>query len=111
MVGAQAQLLSAAQISFWSRVSDLQLKDVEAAVDKQRLVKAASMRRTLFLVPAKHLAVFVRDSARRAQKEINWALKKGVEQRVIDKVIDATMEALEEPLTRPEIAEVEIQIG
>ena len=77
MVGAQAQLLSAAQISFWSRVHDLQLKDVEAAVDKRKLVKAACMRRTLFLVPAKHLAVFVRGSARRAQKELNWALKKG----------------------------------
>ena len=105
MTGAQAQLLSAAQISLSTRLQDLTLEDVEDAMDKRKLVKANCMRRTLFLVPAKHLATFVRGSARRAQKEINWALKKGVSERTIDKVIDATLDVLDEPLTRPEIAE------
>jgi len=88
MTGAQAQLLSAAQISLGMRVHDLKLEDVEDATEKRKLVKSNCMRRTLFLVPAKHLATFVRGSARRAQKEINWALKKGVPERTIDKVID-----------------------
>jgi len=105
MTGAQAQLFSAAQISLGTRVSGLNLKDIETAIEKRKLVKAACMRRTLFLVPARDLAVFVRGSARRAQKEINWAIKRGVPERVIDKVIDATLNTLKEPLTRPEIAE------
>jgi len=105
MTGAQAQLPSAAQLSLGLRVHDLQIKDVEDAIVKRKLVKASCMRRTLFLVPAKYLAVFVRGSARRAQKEINWALGKGVPERVIDKVIDATLNVLDEPLTRPEIAD------
>ena len=67
MTGAQAQLLSAAQISLWSRVQDLQIADVEKALQKRTLVKAACMRRTLFLVPSKELAIFIRGSARRAE--------------------------------------------
>lgn len=105
MAGAQAQLLSAAQASFWSRTHGLRIKDVEDAIARRKLVKASCMRRTLFLVPSKHLAVFVRGTARRAEKEINWALKKGISERVIDSVIEATLSVLHEPLTRTEIAE------
>jgi hypothetical protein len=105
MTGAQAQLLSAAQISLWSRVRDLQITHVEEALSKRALVKAACMRRTLFLVPSKHLAIFVRGSARRAEKEIRWARGKGVPDRVIDAAIDAALGVLDQPLTRPEIAE------
>ncbi len=105
MTGAQAQLLSAAQISFWSRVRELQITDVEEAVGKRTLVKASCMRRTLFLVPSTDLAVFVRGSARRAEKEIRWTRGKGVPDRVIDAAIEATLGVLEQPLTRSEIAE------
>ena len=105
MTGAQAQLLSAAQISLWARVRDLQIARVEEALSKRKLVKAACMRRTLFLVPSKDLAIFVRGTARRAEKEIRWTRGKGVPDSVIDRAIDATLGALGEPLTRPEIAE------
>jgi uncharacterized protein YcaQ len=105
MGGAQAQLLSAAQVSLWSRVRDLQLTHIEEAFEKRRLVKASCMRRTLFLVPSDQLAVFVRGTVGRAEKEIRWALGKGVPERVIDKAIEAALSALDEPLTRPEIAE------
>jgi len=105
MTGAQAQLLSAARISLWSRVRDLQTAHIEEALDKRTLVKASCMRRTLFLVPSKDLAIFVRGSARRAEKEIRWTRGKGVPDRVIDAAIDATLGALDRPLTRPEIAE------
>lgn len=105
MTGAQAQLLSAAQISFWARVRDLQPTHVEAALSKRTLVKASCMRRTLFLVPSRDLAVFVRGTARRAEKEIRWALGKGVPERVVEAAIDAVLGVLDEPLTRPEIAE------
>jgi uncharacterized protein YcaQ len=105
MTGAQAQLLSAAQISFWSRVRALRIADLEQVMRERILVKASCMRRTLFLVPAKDLAVFIRGSARRAEKEIRWARGKGVPDRVIDAAIEAALGALDQPLTRPEIAE------
>jgi hypothetical protein len=105
MAGAQAQLLSAAQISLSTRTHDLSVSDVEAALTERRLVKAGCMRRTLHLVPAEHVAVFVRGTARRAEKEVRWALGKGVPSRVVEAAIDAALNALDEPLTRAEIAE------
>jgi hypothetical protein len=63
------------------------------------------MRRTLFLVPSQQLAVFVRGTAGRAEKEIRWARGKGVPDRVIDAAIEAALGALDQPLTRLEIAE------
>ena len=105
MTGAQAQLLSAAQISLWTRVRGLQIAHIEQALRERTLVKASCMRRTLFLVPSEYLAVFVRGSARRAEKEIRWAQGKGVSDRTIDAAIEAALEALDTPLTRPEIAE------
>jgi hypothetical protein len=105
MTGAQAQLLSAAQISLWSRVRDLRIAHIEEAISKRILVKASCMRRTLFLVPSKDLSILVRGSAGRAEKEIRWARGKGVPDRVIDAAINAALSALDQPLTRPEIAE------
>jgi hypothetical protein len=105
MTGAQAQLLSAAQISLWSRVRALKLAHIEEALRERTLVKAACMRRTLFLLPSEQLAVFVRGTARRAEKEIRWARGKGVPARVVEAAIAAALEALDQPLTRPEIAE------
>lgn len=105
MTGAQAQLPSAAKISLWSRVRDLEIAHVEGALNERRLVKAACMRRTLFLVPSEHLAIFIRGSTRRAEKEIHWARRKGVPDRVLDAAIDAALSVLDQPLTRPEIAE------
>ncbi len=105
MGGAQAQLLSAAQLSLWARVRDLRLADIEKALDDRALVKAACMRRTLFLVPSEELAIFVRGSARRAEKEVRWARGKGVPERLIEAAIEAALEALDQPRTRPEIAE------
>ncbi len=105
MAGAQAQLLSAAQISLWSRVRDLQITHIEQALSDRSLVKASCMRCTLFLVPSKELAIFAQGSARRGEKEIRWARGKGVPDRVLDAAIDGALAALDQPLTRPEIAE------
>jgi hypothetical protein len=103
--GVQAQLPSAAQAGLWARIKDLQIAHVEDSMKKRTLVKAACMRQTLFLVPARDLAVFVRGTWRRAEKEVRWALGKGVPARVVDAAIDATLDALDEPRTRTEIAE------
>ena len=105
MGGAQAQLLSAAQLSLRARVRDLKNIHIERSLEKRTLVKASCMRRTLFLVPSSDLAIFVRGSARRAEKEIRWARGKGVPDRAIDAAIEAALGVLDQPLTRPEIAE------
>ena len=105
MSGAQAQLPSAAQLSLWTRVRDLQSADISEALRKRTLVKAACMRRTLFLVPSRDLAIFVRGTARRAEKEIRWTLGKGVPEPIVEAAIEATLGILDQPLTRPEIAE------
>jgi hypothetical protein len=105
MAGAQAQLLSAAQISLWTRVRGLQLAHIEKAFKERKLVKTSCMRRTLFLVPSRDLAVFVRGTARRAEKEIRWARGKGVPDRDIDAAIEAALRVLDQPLTRTEIAD------
>lgn len=101
---AQAQLLPAAQVSLWARVQGLQAGDIENALDQKKIVKAACMRRTLFLVPSRDLAVYVRGTARRAEKEIRWARGRGVPDRTIESAIQAALGVLDEPLTRPEIA-------
>lgn len=63
MAGAQAQVLSAAQISLRARVRDLGIENVNAAVRERTLVKAWCMRRTLHLLPSEDLGIFVRGSA------------------------------------------------
>jgi hypothetical protein len=105
MTGAQAQLLPAAQLSLWTRVHDLQPVHVERALNRRTLVRASCMRRTLFLVPAQDLSVFVRGSTGRAERELHWALGKGVPARQIDAAIDAALGVMHEPLTRIELAE------
>lgn len=99
MTGAQAQLISAAQLSLWSRLQDLGIADIEEAFNQRVLDMAACMRQTLFLVPSRKLAVFVHGTARHAEKEIRWALGKGVPERVIEAVIEATLGALDQPLS------------
>jgi uncharacterized protein YcaQ len=105
MGGAQAQLLPAAELSLWARVRDLPPDALEAALWKDRtLAKAWCMRRTLFLLPASELAIFVRGSARRAEKEIRWVLNRGVPVSTLEGLLATTLAALDEPRTRTELA-------
>lgn len=69
----------------------LQLAQVQAALSTCTLVRTTCMRATLFFVPAKDLAVFVRGSARRAEREIRPIRGKGLSARVIDELIGAVL--------------------
>lgn len=103
--GAQAQLLSAAQISIWARVSGIALSDFDAAIWKERtLSKAWCMRRTMFLVPSDDLALFVRGSALRAEREIRWVLGRGVPAAKLEELVGSVLEALDEPTTQAALA-------
>jgi hypothetical protein len=106
MGGAQSQLLSAAQISLWARVRGLEIEDVDRALWKERtLAKAWCMRRTLYLLPSRDLATFVRGSSGRAEKEVRWVLNKGVSERTLDEAIGAVLSVLDRPLTGTELVE------
>ena len=104
--GIQSQLLSAAQLSVWARVRDLDLARVDAAIWEDRtLSKAWCMRRTLHLLPSDRLAVFVRGSARRAEREVAWVKTHGVGEQEVEELVAATLRVLDHPLTRPELAD------
>jgi len=106
MAGAQAQVLGAARLSLWARLRDLDPEDVERALWRDRtLVRAWCMRRTLYLLPGGTVAIYVRGSARRAEKEIRWAHNHGVSKRRLERLLGGVLAALDEPYTRSELAE------
>src|SRR5712692_7809338 len=103
MGGAQAQVLSAGQISLWSRVKRVRVEDVDSALWKDHsLVRAWAMRRTMFLLPSGELATFVRGTTRRAEYNFHWAIAR-VGKRPLDKLLNAVMDALKQPRTRTEL--------
>ena len=105
MGGAQAQVLSAGQVSLWSRLKRVRVGDVDSALWKDHsLVKAWAMRRTMFLLPSDELATFVRGTTRRSEYNLRWAIAR-VGKQPLDKLLDAVMEVLKQPRTRTELAE------
>ncbi len=107
IAGAQAQVLLAAQMSLWARVKEARIQDLDSAIWKDRtLVKVWCMRRTMHLVPSHELAIFVRGSARRAEREISWVQSRGVSEQKLEKILKEVLELLDEPRTKGELAEL-----
>src|SRR2546425_3924995 len=106
MGGAQAQLLSAAQISLWARTRGLRASDVEEALWRDRtLVKSWCIRGTLHLIPSRDFAVFLRGSSRRDARWIAWMDRAKIPTDAVDRLVGTMRKALDRPRTRPEIAE------
>ena len=106
MGGAQAQLLSAAQISLWARTRGLRVADVDNALWRDRtLVKSWCVRGTLHLIPSRDFAVFLRGSTRRDARWIAWMARAKIPTDAVDRLVSAMRKALDRPRTRPEIAE------
>ncbi|MDG6954515.1 MAG: AlkZ family DNA glycosylase [Nitrososphaerota archaeon] len=106
MGGAQAQILLAGQMSVGARVSGVTLSDLERALWNDRtLVKAWCMRRTMFLLPSSELALFVRGSALRAEREMRWVLSKGVPVRELERLVEEVLDALNTPITQTALAQ------
>src|SRR3989475_3966651 len=73
MAGVQAQLLSAAQISFWARTPGLSVDHVENALWRDRiLVKSWCIRGALPIIPPKDFALFLRGGAPRNTRSLAW---------------------------------------
>src|ERR1700750_1585629 len=58
--GIQAQVMSAAELSLWTRRRTTPRDDVKAALwERRELVKTTSMRRTLHLLPARDFPMYI----------------------------------------------------
>ncbi len=105
MAGAQAQLMSAAQISLWARTRGLRLEDIEKALWEDRtLVKIWCMRGTVHLVPSEDHAMFVRGCTKRADRALDWMTRAGIPAGPVDRLLEAMRRALDRPRTRKELA-------
>jgi len=106
MGGAQAQLLSAAQISLWARTRGLRVADVEDALWRDRtLVKSWCIRGTLHVIPSRDFAVFLRGSSRRDARWTSWMVRAKIPTDAVDRLVGAMRKSLDRPRTRSEIAE------
>jgi len=105
--GAQAQVLSAAQLSIWTRWREGKAQDLDAAIWKAKtLVRAKCMRGTLFLLPSEDLSVFVRGCSRRAAYNLDWALDKVSSKQQFEKLLEVVRECLDKPRTRKQLSEL-----
>lgn len=105
MAGAQAQVLSAAQMSIGARTRSARIEDLDNALWKERsLVRAWGMRRTMFLLPSDELALYARGSYRRSAYNLSWARERVGSPAALERVLDHLAEILDEPLTRKDIA-------
>ena len=106
MGGAQAQVMSAAQMSLGTRTQGLRATDVEKALWQDRtLARVWCMRGTVYLVPSEDFAVFVRGVAGRADRDARWMAKRGRSIDVIERIVKAMERILDRPLTRKELSE------
>lgn len=107
IVGVQAQLLSAAQLSLRARVAGLAREEVDRLLWKDRaLVKAWSMRGALHLLAADDLAFIVAGLGPHTQWGAEtWLVRSGLPVDEADRILRAVAVVLDDgPLTRRELA-------
>jgi hypothetical protein len=94
--GIQAQVMSAAEMSLWTRRRSTRSADVKSALWKTReLVKTTSMRRTLHLLPSRDFAMYIaamRDWS--MSQTANLLRRIGASGRHVDTMIAVVMDAL-----------------
>ena len=105
MGGAQAQVLSAAQMSIWARVKSATVQRLDAALWREKsLVRAWAMRRTMFLLPSDELALYARGTQRRSLYNLRWAEERVGSRAVLGRLLDEVLEFLGRPRTRSDLA-------
>lgn len=110
-VGAlQAQLMSAAELQLWARVSDLTPEDVRNALWKERtLIKTWVLRGTLHLVAAADFPYYVAALSAallKFYKRGSWLKYNSVTLEEFDAVVDAIDQTLADvPMSRKQLAE------
>jgi winged helix DNA-binding protein len=94
--GIQAQVMSAAELSLWTRRRQTTRADVKAALWTRRdLVKTTSMRRTLHLLPAADFQMYIAAMQTWSMSQTNNLLKRiGASTKHVDTMIGVVMDAL-----------------
>lgn len=107
--GIQAQVMSAAEISLWTRRHDLTRAEIRAALWQRRtLVKTSVMRQTLHLIPARDFSIYI-NALRPSRMAALWNLMSrfGIKPKEVDALNAAVMEALcDGPLPQRELTEI-----
>jgi len=104
--GIQAQVMSAAELSLWTRRRSTRSADVKASLWKKReLVKTTSLRRTLHLLPARDFAMYIaamRDWS--MSQTANLLRRIGADGKHVDTMIAVVMDALSDgPKTQQDL--------
>jgi len=107
MIGVQAQVMSAAELSLCARVDGLRPSDVQTALWQERtLVKTWAMRGTLFLFAAEDLPLVV--ATRQIRKARYWVKhfeSYGIYEPQYQALLEAIPQVLgDEPMTREQLA-------
>jgi hypothetical protein len=108
LCGAHAQMMSAAELSLWARVSNLRPEDVRNALWTRRtLVKTWGMRGTLHLFSADEFPLYAAALGTRVGFTRNvWLKYFGVTLEQLEEVIKAVRDTLgARPVTREELAD------
>ncbi len=111
--GVQAQVLSAAELALWNRVSGLRRRAVEEALWKKKtLVKTWSMRGTLHLMPADEFPMWAAAaSTKKLHWQPAWLRFHGVTASDLEAIIEAVPQALDgKRLTREQLADALVRI-
>jgi len=75
--GIQAQVMSAAELSLWTRRRSTRREDVQAALWQRReLVKTTSMRMTLHLLPARDFQMYIAAMKASSMASVHRTLKR-----------------------------------
>jgi hypothetical protein len=94
--GIQAQVMSAAELSLWTRRRSTGRDDVKAALwQKRELVKTTSMRRTLHLLPAPDFQMYIAAMRDWSMGQTGNLLKRiGASAKHVDTMVAVVMDAL-----------------
>jgi hypothetical protein len=104
--GIQAQVMSAAELSLWTRRRSTSREDVQAALWRRRdLIKTTSMRMTLHLLPARDFQMYIAAMKASSMANVHRTLKRiGAGPKHVDTMIAVVMDALADgPRTQQEL--------
>lgn len=113
--GIQAQVMSAAEISLWTRRHDLTRAEIHAALYKNRtLIKTSVMRQTLHLIPAQDFPIYI-NALKSSRLAALWNMMSrfGIKPKEVDALNAAVVEILcDGPLPQRELTErIKPQVG
>jgi uncharacterized protein YcaQ len=114
--GIQAQVMSAAELSIWTRRRATTRAEIQSALwNTRQIVRTSAMRLTLHLVPADDLAIYIAATKTMALRRIEyWLGRMGATPRQLAAMVAAVVEALADgtPRTQQElIASAKRKVG